>query len=399
MDVNEKKEEVKQEINSQSAIISKLLNQTDIVDLMTKNGVSLKKEKIFYRGSCPFHKDYAQGLVVDKEAGQWQCLECERGGNAISFIMCIKSCDFGSAVQVLAETLGEKIDIVDDKGKEFRQRLVQLNSDACLFWMQELYKCEPAMEYLKKRGINDDSKADYGLGFAKGDMSLYKNLKSKGYTDDEMEAAGIIKYSDEWKRYYETFFDRIVMPITNEEGEVLGFSGRRISVSKEKSESDSSGAKYLNTPSTYLFKKSENIFGLAQASSSSKPFVLVEGNFDVISLRQSGVKTAVAALGTALTMRQMSIIAEHNKKVFVGYDNDAAGKKAALKSIQALLKFGCCVKVVSPAPYKDFDEACQHESEKEIQERFVKSEDGVSYLLKNYLEENDYESVADLLLI
>ena len=391
-------EEIKKDINAESASISKILKETDIVDVITENGVELKKEGVFYRGACPFHKDHANGFIVDREAGQYQCLECDRGGNAISFLMIAKSISFDEAAKMLAERLGKTFEENRNNGKALRDKILDANRDACVFWMQQLHESEEAMKYLSSRGITLATAVNYGLGFAKGD-NLRKHMKSKGYSDEELLAAGLIKFSEEKQRYYETFFNRIVMPITNEQGEVLAFSGRKIPASKEKTETETSVAKYLNTPNTLVFKKAENIFGIAQACASNKPYVLVEGNFDVISLRQAGIKTAIAALGTALTPRQIDLIATHNNSVYVGYDNDAAGKKAALKSIQMLLKFGCCVKVVSPAPYKDFDEVCQHESVEEIQQRFKIAEDGISYLIRSFVEEGDYDSVADLLLI
>lgn len=329
--------------------IEHLKNSINIVDVIGRN-VSLKKAGANFKGLCPFHNEKTPSFVVSESKQYFTCFGCGARGDVIEYEKRFYNLEFGEAVEKLADEYGIKLEKKGYEDKK-RARLYEVNKMAAKYF----YDCftkgpNPGYAYMKKREISVKTLKKYGIGYApKGWTNLYDYLKSKGVSDKEMEEVGLITVNGQKK--YDKFRNRVMFPIINTSGKVIGFGGRAIA------EGDS--PKYLNSPESSIFQKKNNLYSLnfaRQACAKDGFIILVEGYMDVISLYQSGVQNAVASLGTALTENQAKLMHRYTGDVVLSYDADQAGRKAANRGMDILRAEKCRVRVLHVTDGKDPDE-------------------------------------------
>ncbi len=348
-------------------IIEEVRQRTDIVDLIGSY-VRLQKKGSSYMGLCPFHNEKSPSFSVQSSRQIYHCFGCGVGGNAFTFVMEYENYTFVEALKYLAERAGVKLPEIEysDEAKrvaDFKSRLLEVNKLAAKYFYVQL-KSEQgraAYDYFKKRGLTDETITRFGLGYSsKYSDTLYKYLKQQGYEDSFLKDTGLVTL-DEARGSRDKFWNRAMFPIMDANNRVIAFGGRVMGEGEPK---------YLNSPETKVFDKSRNLYGLNYARHSRKPYMLIcEGYMDVISLHQAGFTNAVASLGTALTGLQANLIARYVKEVYLTYDSDGAGTKAALRAIPIMKEAGVSVKVINMKPYKDPDEFIKALGAEEYQKR------------------------------
>jgi len=315
------------------AKIEEIQRQTDIVGLISQY-VPLKKLGRNFRGLCPFHSEKNPSFYVNPEKGIYYCFGCQKGGNAVNFLMEYEKLDFPDAVRRLAKNLGIEIDTT--KGLRYKE-LYEANEIACQFFVQCLGKDigRRGQEYLRKRNIDLDKLKAFRLGYAPASGGLTTFMRQKGVSLDQLHKAGLVSTSRE------IFRDRLIFPIFNVSGRIVGFGGRGID--------DYIQPKYLNSPETPIFKKGESLYGLCQSKErirSKGEVLLVEGYFDLLSIYQCGFDNICAPLGTALTEPQATLLSRYAKRVMILFDGDLSGIKAALRAIGLLINAQVDVHIV-----------------------------------------------------
>ena len=367
-------------------IIEEVRSKNDIVDVIS-GYVRLQKKGSSYFGLCPFHNEKSPSFSVSRQKQMYYCFGCGAGGNVFTFLMEYENYTFQEALKYLADRAGVELP-EEDYSKEARERadtkaiLLEINKLAAQYFYVQL-KSEQgklAMNYLRNRELSDDTIKAFGLGYSNkyGD-DLYRYLKSKGYSDTLISKAGLISI-DEKQGAYDKFWNRVMFPIMDANSRVIGFGGRVMGDAKPK---------YLNSPETLIFDKSRNLYGLHRARRTKKSyFLLCEGYMDVISLHQAGFTNAVASLGTALTPGHASLIKRYVQEVYLTYDSDEAGTKAALRAVPILKDVGIVAKVIRMDPYKDPDEFIKNLGAEAFEERIQKAKNGFMFSLeilsKNY---------------
>ncbi|MCL2165628.1 MAG: DNA primase, partial [Oscillospiraceae bacterium] len=334
-------------------VVENVRMHNNIVDVIS-GYVSLAKKGKYMFGLCPFHSEKTPSFSVDPERQMFYCYSCNKGGDVFKFVMDIENIDFSDSVKKLALTarieLPESTDRKAAERNRARARLIELNTIAARFFHDSLVSAKGTVgiEYLRNRKINSGTIKKFGLGYAPGGWdALYGFLKGKGFTDDELSKGGLALKNKNGD-YYDRFRERVIFPIIDVTGNVIGFGGRVI---------DDSLPKYVNSPETLAFSKRKNLFGLNFAKKSkTKQIVLVEGYLDVITLHEHGIDNAVAALGTALTKSHGDLLKHYTNDIVIAFDTDAAGKAAAMKSIDILDRTGANITVLSIPEGKDPDE-------------------------------------------
>lgn len=342
------------------ALISDIFSANDIVEYVSRY-VSLSKRGSDYTGLCPFHNEKTPSFHVSSDKQLFYCFGCGAGGNLAQFVMKSENVDFVDAIKILADNAGiqlpDESNSYDDEKHKKRQRIYDMNAKAARFFHDCLKDKEigkEAMEYLKGRKLLPKTLTSYGIGYAPNSFdSLLKHLKAMGYSEKEIVEASLAVERD--GKIYDKFRDRVMFPIINVRGNVIGFGGR-IFREPDKS-SDFKPPKYLNSGETIAFDKGRNLFSLnlAKKTDTSK-IILVEGYMDVISVYQAGIHNVVATLGTALTENQAKIINKYASEVLICYDMDDAGRKAVMRAIEIFSSVGLRTKVVKLKGAKDPDE-------------------------------------------
>lgn len=345
--------------------IEQLLNALTIEDVVG-DYVSLKRSGSRYKGCCPFHDEKTPSFVVSPTMGIYKCFGCQKGGNAIQFMMDIENLNFVEAAKNLAKRFGvelietniENQDVYQEaqRQKESMQAAVDF---AQQFFVQQLFEAEEGksigLPYFKERGFTTDTIKKWGLGYSPESWeALAKLSHAKGYNPDVMVKAGLLKLRDNGT-HYDLFRYRVMFSIFAVTGKVIGFAGRKMS-------STDPSPKYVNSPETELYKKSDVLFGLFQAKNAMKKLdkvYMTEGYTDVITLHQSGIENTVASSGTALTPGQIKLLKRFTANVTVVYDGDKAGIKASIRGIDLLLQEGLNVRVVPLPDGEDPDSYCQ----------------------------------------
>lgn len=313
--------------------IEEIKRQTDIVALIGQY-VPLKKMGRNYRGLCPFHSEKNPSFYVSPEKAIYYCFGCKKGGNAINFLMEYEKLDFPDAIKRLAKNLGIEIDTT--RGLRYKE-IYEVNEEACQFYTECLSKDigRRGQDYLTRRKLSLDKLGDFRLGYAPASGGLVAYMRQKGFSVERLQKAGLISTSRE------IFRDRLMFPIFNLSGRVIGFGGRGID--------DYIQPKYLNSPETPIFKKGDGLYGLYQSKERARvkgEVILVEGYFDLLSIYQHGFDSICAPLGTSLTERQAMLLARFVKKVLILFDGDLSGIKAALRAIGLLIDAQVDVHVV-----------------------------------------------------
>ncbi len=317
--------------------------------------VNLKRRGKNLVGLCPFHSEKTPSFTVYPESSSFYCFGCGVGGDVFSFAGLMENLDYIESVKLLAEKSGVAIpeDGYDDSMQRLKNTIYDINRETARFFHKHLMSNEGkwAQEYLTGRGLSIATIKHFGLGAAPDSWDrLINHLKEKGFSIADMIAANVIGKSQKGS-YYDRFRKRIMFPIINIRGNVVGFSGRAMPGD------DKAGGKYVNTADTPVYKKSANLFGINFAKNNcSEQVILVEGNMDVISLHQAGFTNAVAPLGTAFTSEQVNLLARYTKEIVLTLDSDAAGQKAIKRASQMLENTGLSVRVVLIPDGKDPDE-------------------------------------------
>ena len=334
------------------SFLEELNSRTDIVDLVSSY-VALTKKGNKYWGLCPFHSEKTASFSVSPDRQMYYCFGCHKGGGAINFVMEVEGLGFVDAVDVLAKRAGLQMPETasgDGSTRKKRERLLALNKEAARWFHANLSKPGAAdgVAYFQKRALSKRTITRFGLGYApEGWDNLIRAMAEKGYEKaDLMEAGLAVKNSN--GRIYDRFRHRVMFPIIDVRGNVIGFGGRVL---------DDSKPKYLNSPDTLVFNKSRNLFALNIAKKTKLgKIILTEGYMDTIALHQAGFDCAVASLGTSLTEDHVKLISNYTKEVIISYDGDQAGINAAQRAIGLLEKSGIDVKVLRVTGAKDPDE-------------------------------------------
>ena len=352
--------------------IEELTRRTDIVELVGSY-VQLKRKGRLYGGLCPFHSEKSPSFYVYPDTQSFYCFGCGAGGDAITFAQKINSIDYPEAVKMLAARAGMPEPQEDDKTGRMRSRILSMNKEAARFFHaclnSTVEEARQARAYWRRRGLDDKTIVRFGLGYAPNDgQALYQFLRDKGYNQQELDTSGLFKRSPSG-RIYCLFWKRVMTPIFDLRGNIIAFGGRVL---------DDSKPKYVNSPETLVYHKSDTVFALQIAKrSASRRFVLCEGYMDVISMQQAGIDTAVCACGTALTPDQVRLISEYADEVILSYDSDEAGQKATLRSLELFRNSPVKVGVLQIPGAKDPDEYIK----KYGAERFKALLDGVGNAL------------------
>ena len=335
-------------------VINEIKYRNDIETVISQY-VTLKRRGKNLVGLCPFHGEKTPSFTVYPETSSFYCFGCGVGGDVFTFTGLIENLDYIESIKHLAEKSGVTLPDsgYDDSMLRLKNRIYDINKETGRFFHSHLLTDEGkwARDYLLGRGLSVSTIKHFGLGAAPDSWdALINHLKSKGYTIEEMLAANVIGKSNRGS-YYDRFRRRVMFPIINIRGNVVGFSGRAMPGE------DKQGGKYVNTSDTSVYKKSNNLFGMNFAKNHcAERIILVEGNMDVISLHQAGFKNAVAPLGTAFTEEQANLLARYTKEVLLTMDADEAGQKAIRRASEILEKTGLKTRVISIPDGKDPDE-------------------------------------------
>lgn len=357
--------------------IEELTRRVDIVDLVGSY-VQLKRKGRLYSGLCPFHSEKTPSFYVYPDTQSFYCFGCGAGGSAVSFMQKMDNISYTEAVKLLGERAGMPAPTEDDKTGRLRGRILSMNKEAARFFHaclnSTVEEARQARAYWRRRGLDDKTIVKFGLGYAPDDgQALYQYLRDKGYNQQELDASGLFKRSQSG-RIYCLFWKRVITPIFDLRGNVIAFGGRVL---------DDSKPKYVNSPETLVYHKSDTVFALQLAKrSAARRYVLCEGYMDVITMQQAGIDTAVCACGTALTPDQVRLISQYAEEVILCYDSDEAGQKATLRSLDLFRSSPVKVGVLQIPGAKDPDEYIK----KYGPERFQALLDGVGSALDFRLE-------------
>ena len=332
------------------SFIDEVIARNPIEDVVGQY-VNLKRSGSNLFGLCPFHGEKTASFSVAPEKGIYYCFGCHKGGGAINFMMEVEGLSYPDAVRNLAQRAGIQVPEDEQYQSRYRQqeRLWALMKEAGRFFYSQLYGPNggECLAYVEKRGLSKAIVTQFGIGYAPNSWNaLVDAMKKKGYTDQELRDADLV--GEKNGRIYDRFRNRLMFPIIDVRGNVIGFGGRVL---------DDSKPKYLNTSETLIFNKRKNLFGLNLAKKTKLGYlILVEGNIDVVALHQYGFDNAVASLGTSLTEEHAALLSRYTEQVVLTYDSDEAGQRAAQRAIPMLEKVGIRVKVLQMKEAKDPDE-------------------------------------------
>ena len=337
------------------AFIDEVIARNPIEDVVGQY-VTLKRSGSNLFGLCPFHGEKTPSFSVTPDKGMFYCFGCHKGGGVINFEMEIEGLSYGDAVRALAKRAGLEVPEDEQYQSRYRQqeRLWALHKEAARFFHSCLYAPmgASALEYARGRGMSQATLTKFGIGYAPDSWSdLVDAMRKKGYTDQELRDSGLVTVSKKNGNLFDRFRDRLMFPIIDVRGNVIGFGGRIMN------DRDKNAAKYLNSPETLIFNKRKNLFALNYAKKSKMGYlILVEGYMDAIALHQYGFDCAVASLGTALTDDGATLLSRYTDQVVLIYDGDTAGQNATQRAIPMLEKAGLQVKVLKMRDAKDPDE-------------------------------------------
>ena len=337
------------------AFMDELVARNPIEDVVGQY-VSLKRSGSNMFGLCPFHGEKTASFSVAPDKGIYYCFGCHKGGGVVNFMMEVEGLSYPDAVRNLAARVGLSVPDDDQYESQYKkqERLWAANKEAARFFHAQLYAPigKAALEYAYGRGMPKATLTNFGIGYAPDSWdSLVKHLRSKGYTDEELKDSGLVTVSQKNGNLFDRFRDRLMFPIIDVRGNVIGFGGRIMN------NKDPNAAKYLNSPETLIFNKRKNLFALNLAKKSKLDYlILVEGYMDAIALHQYGFDCAVASLGTALTADGATLLSKYTQQVVLIYDGDSAGQNATQRAIPLLERAGLKVRVLQLQGAKDPDE-------------------------------------------
>lgn len=358
----------------------------DIVSVIQKY-VPLTRRGKTYWACCPFHFEKTPSFAVNEYDGYYHCFGCGCSGDVVKFVMNMENVEFFDAVKMLAKDANIEIPeyTVDEnvlKQKKRREVALKVLRDSAVYYFKNLYndRSKPALEYMKKRGLTQETIKAFGIGYSLGFGEIIPYLQKLGYTNEQMVDSGVVEKSTNG-RLYDGQAERLVFPIQNSYGDVVGFSGRVLGVSEY--------AKYKNTAETIAFNKSKCIYGIYQLKKykQTNPIdhvLIVEGQMDVISLYQAGIRNAVACMGTAMTIYHAKELKKYSDKIILSFDGDNAGKKATLRAIDILLSIGCQIYINTIPNNQDPDEYVKEHGVEAFKELVSHSKYWVDHMIDMY---------------
>ncbi|MDY3052369.1 MAG: DNA primase [Ndongobacter sp.] len=357
--------------------VERIKSAVDIVSLIGEY-VELKRSGSSYKACCPFHQEKTPSFVVSPSRGSYHCFGCHVHGDAIKFIMEMEHLDYPDALRFLADKYG--IPIEEDAGDHPRQAhnkiLYELNKQAMLFYYKNLLTQTVPQNYLKGRRMEPEMINRFFLGYADHRRdALYQHLTGLGFQKEDMLHLGLISQSNQGTGVYDRFRNRLMFPIISHRNRIIGFGGRIIGEGNPK---------YLNSPESDIFHKGDNLYGIPQLQKSTRKdeVILVEGYMDVIALHQFGIDIAAASLGTALTPEQAKLISRYGKQIFLCYDGDAAGVKAARRAIEVFAEQNIVPKLLLLPDGQDPDEFCHQHGVSAFEEQMAQGVDPVEFELR-----------------
>lgn len=361
--------------------------RNDIVDVIGSY-LKLTRRGSNYFGLCPFHGEKTASFSVSQNKQMFYCFGCGAGGNVFTFIMNYENFTFPEAVEHLAKRVGMELpkreySAEEKKRADRKTTLMEINKDAAnYYYMQRRGEAgKIARDYFEKRQLSPEMLRQFALGFSLPYRDdLYQYLKKKGYSDSLLKDSGLVQFDEKYGGH-DKFWNRVMFPIQDVNGHVIGFGGRVLG---------DGSPKYMNSPETEIFDKSRNLYGLNFARKTRKPYmILCEGYMDVISMHQAGFSNAVASLGTSLTQGHAKLISRYCREVLLCYDSDGAGVRAALRAIPILKSAGISARVINMRPYKDPDEFIKALGAEEFQKRLDEAQN--SFLFEISVLEQDYD--------
>ena len=367
-------------------LVEEIRSRNDIVDVISSY-VKLQKKGSTYFGLCPFHNEKTPSFSVTPSKQMYYCFGCGAGGNVITFLMEYENYTFKEALTWLADRAGIELPKEEEsaeakKQADLRARILEVNREAGKYFYYQMKGPggKRAYEYLRGRGLSDDTIRRFGLGYSNMySDDLYRSLKKKGYDDELLKETGLVQVEE--RGAHDRFWNRVMFPIMDVNGRIIGFGGRVMGDGEPK---------YLNSPETKAFDKSRNLYGLNYARTARKPYMLIcEGYMDVISMHQAGFSNAVASLGTAFTSGQASLLRRYTDQVVLTYDSDGAGIKAALRAIPILKEAGLSARVLNLKPYKDPDEFIKNLGPEAFEERISQAKN--SFLFETDVLYSQYD--------
>ena len=372
-------------------LIEEIRTSNDIVDVISQY-VILKRSGRNFFGLCPFHKEKSPSFSVSPDKQIFHCFGCGVGGNVIHFVSKIENLDFKDTIEMLANRANIEFPTLnnfeDDKTAKLKSRIYQINEETAKFYHENLYKptSKQAQEYIKKRRLDNKTLKSFLIGYSGNFDELYRMLKSKGFSNEEILASSLVNRTDDGK-FIDRFRKRLMIPIQDTRGRFIAFGGRVL---------DDSKPKYINSPENLVYSKGRQLFGLNIAKKGdTKKLIIVEGYMDAISLYQRGITNVVASLGTALTEQQGWLLRKNCEQVIIGYDADGAGQAATLRGLEILQNMGCDMRILQIYGAKDPDEFVN----KYGPERFLKCVDNaislVEFKVKILKQNLDIENTND----
>ncbi|MGP1569342.1 MAG: DNA primase [Eubacteriales bacterium] len=332
-------------------IIEQIKDKTDIVDVISEV-VSLKRAGNNYKGLCPFHAEKTPSFVVSQDKQIFTCFGCGATGDVLEFTKRYYNLEFNEAIEKLAKNVGIEYTPYKQENVDKYKTYYEINREAALLFFKNLAtKRNIGYQYIRKRGISDATIKKFGIGYAPDSWDFLCNHFKGKYQFSILKELGLV--SEKNGKYFDKFRNRLIFPIIDTRGRVIGFGGRAIGNAEPK---------YLNSPENAIFKKKNNLYGLnicKKDISKLDKALLVEGYMDVVSLAQAGINITVASLGTALTKEQAMLLKRYSKNIILSYDSDQAGINATLRGLSILLESGCKPKVLVIDGAKDPDEFLQ----------------------------------------
>ncbi len=361
-------------------MIEEVRSRNDIVDVISQY-VRLQRKGSAYFGLCPFHNEKTGSFSVSPNKQMYYCFGCGAGGNVFTFLMEYENFTFGEAMEALADRAGialprQEYTAGQRREADKRARLLAINKEAAKYFYALLRseRGQRALAYFKKRELTGAAMQKFGLGYAdQYSDDLYRYLKKRGYEDEILKESGLVTITEQ-RGGYDKFWNRAMFPIMDAHSKVIGFGGRVMGEGEPK---------YLNSPETDIFDKSRNLYGLHLARSTRRSHLLLcEGYMDVIALHQAGFDNAVASLGTALTSGHANLLKRYTKEVYLAYDSDGAGVRAALRAIPILKEAGITARVIDMRPCKDPDEFLKSLGAAEYQKRIESAENSFFFEIR-----------------
>ena len=368
--------------------IDEIKSVADIVSVIG-DYVELKRAGSNYVGLCPFHNEKTPSFSVSPSKGIFHCFGCGVGGDVISFIMQKEGLSYPEAIKFLADKLGILVETneVNKEKYKHRKKLFEINNEAKLFYYKNLLINDIPKDYIKKRNLNNNLINKFIIGYADGKNSLYRHLLQKGYQKDDIIEVGLIN-QDEKGNVYDKFRNRLMFPIIDIRGNVIGFGGRALADSR---------AKYMNSPQSLAYDKSKNVYGVSNLKNSTKvgKIILVEGYMDVISLTNYGFDYAIASLGTSLTHDQAKLIKRYCKNIYICYDGDSAGQNATSRAIEIFKEQDISPNIIVIPDNMDPDDYIKQYGNESFDRLIDNAMDSVIYEYKKILQKYDINDVKE----